>query len=372
MSVFSIFSGGDNRSEESRSLLRTIRQVIDVWSGAASGSLIDYTRMTRVEPICMVDKTLIYNDSTEEVMNSLQSIFTAYYLQAALISINVGRVEVMRHLDKLNPNRAPMDSLADGAGYVLATEDLKHALPMNFSMEAVGARADDGHRSGAAGRKISDEITALTNLSVGKIVSLEIKDGENAAEIPVTIRLIAASLEPDNLVHILSSDAEELRTVKERWRGWRSGRLEFIKDIMFCQDLIDARREKMVKDRSGLYDSIIARGRSNRIAGILSANPSIATASNLCVISKANLEKVESQINAKLSNPKTREKVFESSYLMIMAVVDTEWERVTFYHRGISDATEMSLKQLKTANKGKGPDIADILSAYQLGKAPNL
>jgi hypothetical protein len=57
---------------------------------------------------------------------------------------------------------------------------------------------------------------------------------------------------------------------------------------------------------------------------------------------------------------------------MIMCVVDPEWDHVTFYHRSIDSETELTMRELKQANKGTGPDVADILKAYQMSAAPNL
>jgi hypothetical protein len=56
---------------------------------------------------------------------------------------------------------------------------------------------------------------------------------------------------------------------------------------------------------------------------------------------------------------------------MILCVIDREWERVTFYVRNITAGSEYSVKELKAASAGKGPDILDILKAYNLGTAPS-
>ena len=109
--------------------LSAIRKITDLWSGAKADSLIDYTRVARVEPIVLIDNDCLYLESLPEVMQSLQSVFAGYYLQAIAISTNVGKVEVMRHLDKLNPNRKPLDSALDSAGWLLAQESYRHRLP---------------------------------------------------------------------------------------------------------------------------------------------------------------------------------------------------------------------------------------------------
>ena len=56
---------------------------------------------------------------------------------------------------------------------------------------------------------------------------------------------------------------------------------------------------------------------------------------------------------------------------MLIFVVDTEEEMVNIYHRGFKTFTRLHLKELKSSAKGAGPDIGEILKAYQLGRAPS-
>ena len=455
--------------------LSTFRKVTDLWSGAKADSLIDYTRVARVEPIALIDSDCLYLDSMPDVMQSLQSIFSGYYLQAIAISTNVGKVEVMRHLDKLNPNRKPLDSAADTAGWLLAAESYTHRLPVpndcRLSLEALPederdemsrekhqwgrdknnldfinserererelfnrqtienkARLDQaafdqrvaearqnyemnvgkfGHQKATdkakdelakAGLKLNEKefelrqkeysdrlnaheisigrdtlqtIKELSNLSVGKMLSVEITDGLHRASIPVSIRLMASSIPSQNLVHILSVGNED-KSAKERYHAWKAGRLEFIRDLVFCQDLIDAHRKNLMADKDGVYSNLIQRHRSNQLSTMVSGNPSVATASNLVVTSTNTVAQLELKINGKLSDFRTREKLFKETYVMIMAVIDKEWDRVRFYHRGIDTYTEVGVRDLRAANKGSGPDVSEILKAYQMSNAPSL
>jgi len=455
--------------------LSAIRKITDLWSGAKADSLIDYTRVARVEPIVLIDNDCLYLESLPEVMQSLQSIFSGYYLQAIAISTNVGKVEVMRHLDKLNPNRKPLDSALDSAGWLLAQESYRHRLPRpndaRLALEALPeyekydmarerhqwgrdrnnldfirdnreaqidafnrqtvqnkARLDQatfdqrvaeaqrqydqnvaqfGHQKAmdlakqdlakqglalnekqfklqqqdredrlsaheiSIGRDTLQTIKELSNLSVGKMLSVEITDGLHRASIPVSIRLIASAIPSQNIVHILSIGNEDT-SVKERYHAWKSGRLEFVRDLIFCQDLIDAHRKNLMADKDGIYANLIKRHRGNQVSTLVSGNPSVATASNSVVVSSDTASQLELKINGRLKDFKTREKLFKDTYVMIMAVIDKQWERVTFYHRGIDMHTEVGMRDLKIANKGSGPDVSDILKAYQMGNAPSL
>jgi hypothetical protein len=361
--------------------LSGIRKVMDLWRAGKSDSLIDYTQVARVEPIVLVDASVLFDEATPDVMQSLLSIFSGYYLQAAALSGSVGRVEVMRHLDRLQPKRSPVDSAADSAGWMLAQESYKFKLPRptdtGIGLEAITDKlenvlaAEPDESAHTFGRDTTTTLKELANLSVGKQFSVDISDGMHRATFMISIRLISSSLPTEQMVTTLALGSKDT-SVKARWHGWRSGRLEFWKDLVLCNDLIDEHRKAMMKDKDGLYSEIVARQRGNALATLFSANPSIATASNMAVISNATADTLEYEIKGKLSDFKTRQRIFEKTSLMILAVIDRDFARVTFYHRGISTKTEVGLRDLKAANKGNGPDVADILRAYQAGHSPSL
>lgn len=477
--------------------ISSIARITDLWRGAKSDSLIDYTRTSRVEPIVLIDADCMYSDALPELQQSLLSIFAGYYLQAVAISTTVGKIDVMRHLDKLNPNRSPIDSAAQSAGWLLAQESYRYRLPAygdprialeasdlglndpNIKGPGVGsptsstytpkeardnyenevslrireaitkeetlelAKADSKQKqenwvrervdklakagfdrmdADKTARAISEKfiedkkqygekkaldnakfdlekkgyklrkkefdakmsasefgvgkdtlstIKDLSNLSVGKLFAVEITDGLHKASIPIAIRLIASSIPSVSLAHIITRDIED-KSAKERYHAWKSGRLEFIKDLVLCQDLIDAHRKNLMADSDNIYSNIIKRNRNNQIATIVSGNPSVATASNMVIMSNTTAAEIELKINGKLSNFSTREKLFKPTSMMIMVILDKDWDRCTFYHRGIAERTEVSLRDMKASNKGDGVNVSEVLKAYQMSSAPSL
>lgn len=386
--------------------LATIHGIVDIWRSAKSDSLIDYTRVTRVEPVCLIDAEALFLDAISEVQQSLLSIFTGYYLQAAAISTTVGRIDVIRHLDKLNPRRDAGDSALSGASILMAVESYKDRLPTfndkRIALEATTTtRTNTTNQSTATvsntgssinsntsnstdtstvssndtefgyGRDTGEIIKEVTNLSVGKLISVEITDGDHKATIPVSVRLIASSVPSNNLVHILSMGNKD-NSVKERYHAWKAGRLSFIKDLIFCQDLIDAHRKNLMKDKDGIYSSMVARQRGNQISTLVSGNPSVATASNIVIMTADTARKLENEMLGKLNNFAIREKIFKDTYVMLMAVIDPRYDMVTFYHRGIDTHTEVSVRDLRASNKGSGPNISDILKAFQISQSPSL
>lgn len=460
--------------------IQAINKITDLWAAGTSDSLIDYTSPSRVEPIALIDSDALYHEALPQVMQSLLSQFAGYYLQAIAISATVGKINVSRHLDKLNPSRNPISSAVNSIGYLMATESYTDRLPLvgetkrNLSLEAFDRERllleEDKHElnvdkfnyqrardtiannqwqttntahaekakqdalnalnsyelnvkkmgNDEADRKLKNDlaragfdlskansaiqndlaqanyklrvaeredklktsefmvgrdtlsvIRELSDLSVGKLFTVEITDGLHKASIPVSIRLMASQLPTNNLVNILAMNNQDT-SVKERYYAWKEGRIEFIKDLVLCQDLIDEHKKNLMNDKTGIYSEILSRRRKNQVSGLVTANPSVATASNIVIMTDDTVDQLQMKINGKLSDFKTREKVFKETYVMIMAVIDKKWNRITFYHRGIATHTELGMSDLKASSRGNGPDVTEILKAFTAGHSPSL
>lgn len=221
-------------------------------------------------------------------------------------------------------------------------------------------------------------LDTLANLSIGKLINVKIaysRDDQPGNErrivtIPINFRLMVSSIPNESIVRIMTYKSEDLSLI-ERIHSARSGRIEFIRDLIFCQDLIDEYKKAVIQDSSNVLQEIVRRANNAKKYGILTKNPSLVSASTLMVITDAVAREVESRLGGKLDNPRTRNKAFENTYTMIMVVVSKEWETATFYTRGIARGSTFSFKELDSKAKGTGPDIGDILKAMMSGQPPS-
>ena len=120
------------------------------------------------------------------------------------------------------------------------------------------------------------------------------------------------------------------------------------------------------------YQEILKRRQKNRAAAYRTGRQSVADASNIVIMSTASSAKFEAACGGRLKDFRVRQRVFEETYLMLMVVIDPEWEQATIYHRGIALPTTVSVKAMKQNNKKGGVDVGEILKAYQLGNNPSL
>lgn len=363
--------------------LMAFQKFLEVLRSGQTKSLVEYTSNFRAEPFVMIDSECVFIDEMYDIMQSLQSQYAAYYLLAMSAMTTIGNIQVAQHMSKLNPSRSAVSSAASTAaglgGLLFAAEQFKEKLPSleAMDMNSVGrlmgrnANGDVDTLTAGAGRDAIKEIHELSNLSVGKIITCEIADGNNKVNVPMAIRLVASSLPAENLVHILSGGQVDQSWI-ERWHGFRSGRLSLM-DMLFCNDIIEATYRKGIADADGIQRHIASRRRNNGLSAIFSGNFSVGTYSNMAVITETTAKQLELAMNGKsLKDFKAREKLFDNTALMILAIVDRNWKRVTFYHQSLARPLEVSFKDLKASNKGSGPDVADILNAYRLGNTPVL
>jgi hypothetical protein len=345
-------------------------------------SLISVSQAARVEPICLVDQRLSNLPYLTDAVQVLSSIFIGYYLQAVALSVKVGRVNTLKLLDTLNPNRdswGAMMELQDEVMGTVSKESFEHRLPvigeLSLGLEDIKEpkKKDDKVQEPLQMKAgINPMIQESANLCVGKVVEVTIEDNGVKAMFPISVRLISSITDARVLLHILADNSRTNTSAAERIHGWRSGQLEFWRDLILCQDLIAEHRATLMRDGTDAYATILNRRTNNNAATLMTGRPSLGTASNLMVISSETVKEVEREIGGKLSSFNVRQKIFNSTYLMIMMVIDPEWESVTIYHNGISMGSQLPVKELKGANKGNGPDVGEILKAYQLGNSPTI
>ena len=376
-----------------------LNTIIDLGSAAKTAashvkpsSLTDVTQVVRVEPLTIIDSDCAYLDYLPDVLQSLNSQFCGYYLQAASLLADISNVKVAKMLDRLNPNRNPdtaafigefskayakesiREELGEGFRWKMAQESYKWRLPTEYN--AVAMEAEVTRDKVKNGINIQDNKTILSlnesiNLSVGKLINVTLTSNGQSMTLPIAVRLIVTELPKSSLLQLFAAGSEDTGIV-ERYYKWKSGRISFVSDLILCQDLIKKHKKALMNDKDGVLSEIMRRNKNHVLAGFMSKNPSVAAASNLFVISKETAEQLELQYDIKMDDFKSRQKMFDSSYAMIVVVIDREWERVNFYHNGVRMPTSLGLRDIKMANKGNGPDITDILNAYKKGEAPTL
>ena len=522
-----------------KTALQFSKEIPNLINSVQGGSLIEYTKATRVEPQVLIDNRAAALPYIEDVLYSLLNVFSAYYLQAVALTVNVGKVNVLRLLDTLNPNRSIKSSGAiDRITSLINTqESMQYALPfigkpvgleaykeygysqesievteslrrandlMNDALEVIdisdmddpelvdglrdaittvtraiergdnshdalrkaqdsinglnryvehlktqnqktvndldakvknlGKQLDEANKSNVKGsqnfkirelqrryndaerdhknaldslkraadfekiknfKKVNEleaqikklqesfsatvssksiqEVTESANLSVGKLIEVNVESEGKTASFPVQVRLMASRIDPTLLVKTLTLSKNSDFSFKERYHKWKSGQISFFSDLILCQDMIDKHKKNLIKDTTGFYKSSHDRHNKNLVTSILSKTPSVATASSIIVMTADTARSLELAGRIKLDRFRDREALMEESYLMLLVIIDDKWQQVTIYHKSIDMASEISVREIKRkGNKsggGKDDSITNMLASLMQGKA---
>ena len=367
-STSATIAGGLQLAKTVSNGLRTVNSVKNhAMNVLKNGSLIDIARVARVEPILVVDADVMNVDFLSDVINSMHTQFSGYYLQAVNLLGTIGGVSVAEKLAPLNPNRGMAFEARQDWRY--ASESYKHRLPTTHNKLAMAMEQSTLELADKEGLA---SIKDAANLSTGKMFNVKITEDGKSAIVPVAIRVMVSIIPTRSMVGMFSFKDGVDMSMGERWHGYKAGRLEFIKDLILCRDILDKHRVALMKDRDGVYSQIIGRETSNKMKGLFSGNPSLATASNLAVISTETADAIEQKLNGRLKDSKTRSTMFANTNHMILAIVDKQWERVTFYYRGMHESTQVSAKELKSSNKSGGSEVMDVMKAFIAGSTPNI
>lgn len=423
----SFFNSSSSGTLAAGDVLNTIADVLNKARGAAkhakTSSLVEVTSIARVEPLAIIDADSFNTEYIGPVMQCAHNIFTGYYLQAISLLGDVGKINVVKTLDKLNPNRKAdksafmsqiyTDVATESFGthesntlnhFMLGLEDFKlptyaaesldkddiKEMKKNIREDIKEAKKElkeeqnkkeqeekeEKARLANNSIKVSDKAAAtameMSNISVGKLIDVTITDQGNSVTVPIAIRLIANELQQSSMLRLLSMQGVD-RSLTERFWKWRAGRISFIKDLILMQDLVREDKKAMMQDKEGIIDEIIRRARNNKLAGFFSKNASMNEAANIVIFSEETAKQLKLQHNIDVDNFKQRQTVFDSSYSMIMVKVDREWERITFYINGMPLGSSMSKNELKTnAGKGSGSDLVEIFTALKKSDTPSL
>lgn len=345
---------------------------------AGSKSLLEYTAASRIEPMCMIEAGLWTKPYMSDVLQSVTSMFSSMYLAAVSLSTVIDGVTVAGRLDQFSPNRKVSSSLADTIGSLVAVEQYKFGLPPISKVAAEGVFFDKLIGKDGTDEKITVGQTTVrenlnilrenNNLSVGKTFNVEFSINGERGSATVTCRLNTIPTPSNAMVNIMEGSAPDMST-KDRAYKVKAGELHWLWDMLGCADLLDKRRKAILNDPTGIYMKTIQQQRRNSMAGWLSGKPSVAQASHIAIISEETRLDIERSMVIRMDRAKERARLFENSALLVIYVINDNYDQVTAYFRTIDEHSVFSLSAMKNAVKG-GVDVKQMMDMVLGNRAP--
>ena len=359
---------------------------------ARNKTLANVANETSVEPFMVLSRNVSQLEQIKDINQILLNMFTAYYLQAVNIITRFDDIRVRKILNKA------------GTGYAFEGHALdispfsKYKLPtgkdISVAMEALSSSGIE--------RSDKDLLSDANSLAIGKLVEISMvfpgeeyevetsendkktkrKSSEQTVKVPVLIKPLVNITSLNTISKLFVSNKEDISFV-ERYYKWKAGAINW-SDFFFAKDLIKQYKTDLITGESELIGKIEGRKQDkdfkkagNSILHTLEKfkfdksflSASYGENSNIFVITKEELKEIESKTVYDVENDNKRAEFLKNGLCMILAVIDTDRERVRFYIDGSSGYSDISFRELK-GNMDKKADITDMLKMIQMGSAP--
>lgn len=344
----------------------------------SSKSWIDFTSVTDVEPIVLVDSDIRHEKIMPEIMQSMLRLYTSYYLRAASLLSNLGSVEMLRRLDSLNPNRKMSDSIYSSA----ITEGVYNAAAGGIraaagSMESAYHSEEDlppymdyEYFAPVPSTSVSLEADSLqgqknTDLIAGTTAKVVFKEDQTEFPVHVSFRL-APYVEDTNVIRATFAIGSQRNTPKERRHRYKSGELSFA-DRFFLRDIIKSHRNAMIKSKTSFYQDTLRRRSNQQATNFVKGGGSTAEISGGIIISKRTAIEVERELEGKLDDFAVRENALDKVSAMVLIVVDPDNEEMTIYRYSVREVIHLDFASIKDYNT-RGPDMMDLMKSINFAR----
>jgi len=216
-------------------------------------------------------------------------------------------------------------------------------------------------------------------LSQGKHFTATFERNGNKVEIPMRVRLDVKSVSSEVIATLIafSDQNKDLweRYLRLQYKGGRKGsfidKIAAAKDVAFSNDLMEEYRKNRYRDKSGYYTKMMEKRNGNWLSGLLTLSPSINNASGVMIVSQETIDGLEAQLGGSFDDFNVRQRVFKDTLTVYYVVVDTTWNRVTIYTRGMNGSQELSKDDFSKSKAGSA-DVNKVIEAYRAGAQPVL
>ena len=365
-------------------LTSVLKSAEEGWKNNPMGanSVIEFSKPARNDYITLIEDSLVTQPYAQDICQTALTLVSGYYLSAMTLLVDVPGVNVIRQLDRLSNDRDPAYHAAQSAfaaaHHALGVESFEYGLPTGLDQITPALEAYDAFVPAARstqgfglGRDTQATLKEVSNLAVGKLLEVNFERDGNRATVQVQMRLLTIDADQKSFVKILTAGGDQ-NTFKERWYRFKAGELRFVQDLIFCQDLIKEARKSRHDDKTGFYQHMMRQMANNEASGVISGKGSLSKSSAIMIITEETAKQIELEVGGRLSNFKLREQLMNACGTMLLFVIDRKWKMATIYHQSITTPSEMSVAEMKRANKSSGADVEDILRAYTAGSAPSL
>jgi len=333
--------------------------------GTGLKSIVDTIQPLLVDPRVVISPQLKTDEHTKDVLTVMLNTFSMYYLQAFTMLGDVIDVKTKNTLKDLASIKRVNTSNIGG----VVLEEFHHLEKSIYSLEEYGLKdvSVEDIKTGKRKQDFGPELYKdLSHLALAKILQLKItpKKSDARVTIPVMVRLSPASAPADVIEGILGV-TKMRHSLFNRIDDLRAGNISFFKDFIFNQDLVKEHQRLMMKDKTGLYSEVSNKVNQAILRYGKTGAKGYGAFYNMVVITEQDLKSIEKEVGGSLQKKKYRDRLFSRNFVVMLCVMDREWERATFYTRDMDTHSDIGYDMLKSvSNKDSSADLMKMLKSF--------
>ena len=362
-------------------------QAAQMWRDISTISPTQAAAQNTIVSRAYIEEPLARLDITPNLLKALQSVYSGMILMLLQRSneIATGRT-VSDTMNKVYTRgmgveayqdvEAELNGLTSGLESMTTknTPFLSTALEAFQSTEAYGDDGDNGgDRMSLNADTMGGTIAPPDLLPVGQVlkvtlVGVDAKGGSIKSDVLVGIRMTPYIVASPSMEVILENGHKP--NFRMRWMQWKAGEISFWKDLIFQADRVRKMEAAMRADRTGAYQTFLSdtsKRDQDRFLDILYNldNPQAMSnnlANSVIVVSEDTVKKAAASSGFNLLDAHQRQRFFNSSYVMMLAVIDPNYHQVNLYMNGFELPQHYAFTDFASKKK---MDASDFLSMFQ-------
>lgn len=390
-SIADIFSGAKSGKPVNmtnfKEAMNQIRDLYENYQDSKNLHLSNYIKKSMVSSRVFIQRACAEEPILNDLLGSIQQLYLSWILTA---------IDMNKYVDGTRTIRNMLD--------VVATEAMEYNLPMQdddalisglasyngyqpkfvaFNIPFIGKDKDKDEDDEDKNKNKKTSILGNTtivdttpielNLSYGRLVEVIFSDNN---KVKTSIKLFVQILPliiPDNVMKeflMLNYKPDN----KQRRFQLSAGEISFWRDYLFELDLSERKRKALRDDKTGYLKEMyneLNKNQRQKLKKYSQLSPNKQNVANtIHVYDKASFNRWCGEVRMDFRNPAHREKYFNDTLSMIVATIDSDYEKIDMYFAGIQNRAEFNFNQVKKNSKDNNYDLTSIMKAFSSASAP--
>lgn len=353
-----------------RSIGGVVRYIKD-FKNSNARSLPERAQPASIVSKLFIDDTVAEEDIMLDLIGALNQLYVAYIFAALGMESYVDSARTVKDISKLVSTEAFLDDSVDKL-YRELGDNLVPTMEQNVQPGSEPARGKSGEFSASSVQLEKSE----QRLIAGRVVEVGVTNqAGTTSNVRIMMQLVPRIISSDIAEAFLSMNVPP--SVRHRFKQVMAGEIRFMKDFVLAMDQIREHRERLKQDRTGDFKEMLSKQNNSLLKywnNILRIEPNYNSASSVLIMDKQTFKKALSDSGIDKFDEKARAQFFSKSFMMMMAVIDTDYNTVDLYLNGIKGVGQYSFNEIEKvgSSKGQGLSLKDVMSVFGRGNNINL